>query len=110
MHLTGYILFPSRYNPQIKPHASNGHFLSGFTQRLYPSGFLHLSQSSQAVILSGYIRYEEPVVTAAHDAGCGNQVSSGYNRLHSKRCTCTHYVTFVDLKFGGYIRSSAIHT
>ena len=31
MHLTGYIRLPSRYNPQIKPHAPNGHFLSGFT-------------------------------------------------------------------------------
>ena len=110
MHLTGYILFPTRYNPQIKPHASNGHFLSGFTQRLYPSGFLHLSNRSQAVIPCGYIREEEPVVTRAHDAGCGNEVRSGYNRSKSKRCICTHYVTFVDLNFSGYIRSSVMLT
>ena len=50
------------------------------------------------------------MVTRAHDAGCGNQVPSGYNRSNSKRCTCTHYVTFVDLNFSGYIRSSVIHT
>ena len=110
MHLTGYNSFPTQHNPRIKPHVSNGHFLSGFTQRLYPSGFLHLSNRSQAVIPGGYIRWGEPVVTRAHGAGCGNEVRSGYNRLQSKRCICTHYVTFVDLNFSGYIRSSVIHT
>ena len=49
------------------------------------------------------------MVTRAHSAGCGNQVRSGYNRSKSKRCICTHYVTFVDLNFSGYIRSSVVH-
>ena len=110
MHLTGYNRLPTRYNRWIKPLDSNGHFLSGFTQRLYPSGFLHLSNRSQAVIPSGYIRQGEPVVTRAHSAGCGNEVRSGYNRLQSKRCICSHYVTFVDLNFSGYIRSSVMLT
>ena len=46
----------------------------------------------------------------AHDGGSGNHVPSGHNRSNAKRCTCAHYVTFVDLNVSGYIRSGVLHT
>ena len=80
-------------------HAQWAYFVvvlpTGYIRTIY-HGRKNALSGEAAVIPSGYARKEKPMATPAHDSGTGNQFVSGYNRLTSKRCTCTHYVTFPD--------------